>query len=115
MAIKYRSDEIRTLTLGLIGLVVVSWVITFLLFIYRSQDQGDHQRQVRAVQASETELRAQLAQQSSTAGGPSQSGAGTSSGAAGARAAKPLGGPAGSRGCDQERRDTSAAPDRAAG
>jgi hypothetical protein len=41
MAINARSDMTRPLTLGLIGLAVVSWLITFLLFIYRAEDQRD--------------------------------------------------------------------------
>src|SRR5215211_9459024 len=65
MAINYRSDITRPLTLGLIGLAVVSWLITFLLFIYRAEDQRDHRRQVRMMQATEAEVRGQLAQQTS--------------------------------------------------
>jgi multidrug resistance efflux pump len=68
MAINARADITRPLTLGLIGLAVVSWLITFLLFIYRAEDQRDHRRQVRMMQANEAEVRAQLAQQASTSG-----------------------------------------------
>src|SRR5690349_991318 len=65
MAINARSDMTRPLTLGLVGLAVVSWLITFLLFIYRAEDQRDHRRQVRMLQANEAELRTQLTQQTS--------------------------------------------------
>src|SRR5215207_11209678 len=68
MAIHARSDMTRPLTLGLIGLAVASWLITFLLFIYRAEDQRDHSRQVRMMQANEAEVRAQLAQQTSASG-----------------------------------------------
>src|SRR5215217_3947138 len=68
MAINTRSDMTRPLTLGLIGLVVLSWLITFLLFIYRAEDQRDHRRQVRMLQANEAEVRGQLAQQTSASG-----------------------------------------------
>ena len=68
MAINYRSDMTRPLTLGLIGLAVVGWLLTFLLFIYRSEDHRDHRRQVRMLQANEAEVRTQLAQQTSASG-----------------------------------------------
>src|SRR3954462_6332296 len=68
MAINARSDMTRPLTLGLIGLAVGSWLITFLLFIYRAQDQRDHRRQVRMLQANEAEVRTQFAQQTSASG-----------------------------------------------
>src|SRR4051812_25005243 len=68
MAINARSDMTRPLTLGLIGLAVVSWLITFLLFIYRAEDQRDHRRQVRMLQANEAEVRTQLTQQTSASG-----------------------------------------------
>src|SRR5215213_7592465 len=63
-----RHGHQRPLTLGLIGLAVVSWLITFLLFIYRAEDQRDHRRQVRMLQANEAEVRTQLAQQTSASG-----------------------------------------------
>ena len=68
MAINARSDMTRPLTLGLIGLAVVSWLITFLLFIYRAEDRRDNRRQVRMIQANEAEVRTQLAQQTSASG-----------------------------------------------
>src|SRR5215210_2758578 len=68
MAINYRSDMTRPLTLGLIGLDVVGWLLTLLLFIYRAEDHRDHRRQVRMLQANEAEVRTQLAQQTSASG-----------------------------------------------
>src|SRR5215213_237231 len=68
MAIHARSDMTRPLTLGLIGLAITGWLFTFLLFIYRAEDQRDHRRQVRMMQANEAEVRGQLAQQTSASG-----------------------------------------------
>src|SRR3954470_12718400 len=68
MAINYRADMTRPLTLGLIGLAITGWLFTFLLFIYRAEDQRDHRRQVRMLQTNEAEVRTQLAQQTSASG-----------------------------------------------
>src|SRR5687768_3277048 len=68
MATDYRAELGRPVTLGLVGLAAVFLIIIVALLIARADNQRDHQRQVRGLQASESERRVQLAQQTSAAG-----------------------------------------------
>jgi len=68
MALDYRSELRRPVTLGLIAVAAVGWLITVVLLSSRAEDQRDHRRQVRLLQANEAEARAQLAQQTSASG-----------------------------------------------
>ena len=61
MALDYRSELRRPVTLGLLALAAVGWLITVVLLSSRAEDQRDHRRQVRTLQASEAEVRGQLA------------------------------------------------------
>jgi len=72
MALDYRSELRRPVTLGLLAVAAVGWLITVVLLSSRAEDQRDHRRQVRMLQANEAEVRGQLAQQTSASGALSE-------------------------------------------
>src|SRR5215207_9479892 len=68
MALDYRSELRRPVTLGLMALAAVGWLLTLMLLAYRAEDKRDYRSQVRTLQASEAEVRGQLAEQTSASG-----------------------------------------------